>query len=70
MRYIPFQLDVFDAARNAELARERERQAMFRRPDAPPLPDEPEKDGPSFDWILRLARRRPAARAHRATGPG
>ena len=41
MRYIPFQIDVFDAARNAELAREREFQAMHRRPDAPPLPAEP-----------------------------
>ena len=62
MRYIPFQIDIFDAARSAELARERERQAMYRRPDALPLPDEPEKPaGFSFAWIARLARRRPAA---------
>jgi hypothetical protein len=61
MRYIPFQIDIFDAARNAELARERERQAMYRRPDAPPLPAEPEKPaGFSFAWIARLAGRRPA----------
>ena len=61
MRYIPFQIGVFDAARNAELARERERQAMYRRPDALPLPDEPEKaPGFSFAWIGRFARRRPA----------
>ena len=60
MRYIPFQIGVFDASRNAELARERERQAMYRRPDALPLPDEPETPGFSFAWIGRFARRRPA----------
>ena len=38
MRYIPFQIDVFDAARNAELAREREFRAMHRRPDARRFP--------------------------------
>ena len=61
MRYIPFQIDVFDAARSAELAREREFQAMHRRPDAPPLPAEPERpERLYFGWFARLARRRPA----------
>ena len=60
MRYIPFQIDVFDAARNAELAREREFKAMHRRPDAPPLPEEPAKaERLYFGWFTRIARRLP-----------
>jgi hypothetical protein len=69
MRYVPFQFDVFNAAQNAEIARAREREAMWRRPDALPLPDAPEAESTrSFAWIVRLARRRPAARARRAVG--
>ncbi|HET9346013.1 MAG TPA: hypothetical protein VFO05_09935 [Candidatus Limnocylindrales bacterium] len=69
MRHVPLQFDVFNAARNAEIARERERQAMYRRPDALPLLDEPAASpSRSLAWIVRLARRRPAARARRAVG--
>ena len=66
MRYIPLQFDVFNAASNAQAAREAEFRALHRRPDALPLPEEPASDGRSFAWLTRLARRRPAARAHRA----
>jgi hypothetical protein len=69
MRYVPFYFDVFNAAKNADVARAREREAMYRRPDALPLPDEPaESSSRSFAWVVRLARRRPAARARRAVG--
>ena len=69
MRQVAISLDVFNAAQNGKLARERELQAMYRRPDAPPLTDVTADDsGRSFAWIVRLARRRPAARARRAVG--
>jgi hypothetical protein len=69
MRQVAISLDVFNAAQNGKLARERELQAMYRRPDAPPLPDEPADDSArSLAWIVNLARRRPAARARRAVG--
>ena len=69
MRHVPLQFDVFNAAHNAEIARERERQAMYRRPDASPLPEEPAAESHrSLAWLVSLARRRPAARARRATG--
>ena len=66
MRHIPLQFDVFHAASNAQASREAEFRAIHRRPDALPLPEEPTRDGRSFTWLTRLARRRPAARAHRA----
>ena len=69
MRQVAISLDVFNAAQNGKVTRERELQAMYRRPDAAPLPDEPADDSArSFAWIVRLARRRPAARARRAVG--
>jgi hypothetical protein len=69
MRQVAISLDVFNAAQNGKLARERELQAMYRRPDAPPLPDVADEESErSFAWIVRLARRRPAARARRAVG--
>ena len=46
MRSVPVQFDVFNAARNAEAAREAEWRAMHRRPDAPPLPAEPDAPRP------------------------
>ena len=68
MRHVPVQFDVFSAARNAEAARAAEWRALHRRPDAPPLPAEPEAPSRrSFAWLpslpLRLMRRGSASGA-------
>jgi hypothetical protein len=41
MRFHPVIFEAFDAARSGESRREAERRAMYARPDAPPLPEEP-----------------------------
>ena len=67
MRFMSF--DVFNAEANGERHREAERRAMYKRPDALPLPPTP--DAPprlSVAWLTGLARRRPASRARRAAG--
>ena len=66
MRY-PISYQVFMTADAAEVAREAEFRAMLRRPDAEPLPEEPERAG-VLAWLAGLARRRPATRARRAAG--
>jgi hypothetical protein len=68
MRSIPLQFDVFNAASNAQAAREAEFRALHRRPDALPLPEEQARAVGAFTWLTRLARRRPAARARQAAG--
>ena len=69
MRYVPFYLDIFNAAAHGAAARDAARRDMYRRPDALPLPDEPATEsGRSLAWLTAHARRRPAARARRAAG--
>jgi hypothetical protein len=68
MRAVPFFLVAVNAG-HAEAVREAERREMYRRPDALPLPDEPEAgSNRSLAWLVSLAHRRPAARARRAAG--
>jgi hypothetical protein len=58
MRHVPITSDIFNAARNAEIAREAEFRAMLRRPDAQPLPDEPEAARRlSLGWLTMTSRR-------------
>jgi hypothetical protein len=59
----PIYLDPFNAARNGEAAREAERRAMYARPDALPLPDEP----PRKSWLASILRRSDAPEAARPT---
>ena len=68
MRYTYLHVGALTAIGNAQIGRDAEWRAMHRRPDALPLPDEPARDGWAAGWRLRLARRRPAARANRALG--
>jgi hypothetical protein len=41
MRFHPVIFEAFDAARDGEARREADRRAMYARPDALPLPEEP-----------------------------
>jgi hypothetical protein len=66
MRYTYLHVGALTAIGNAQIGRDAEWRAMHRRPDALPLPGEPERDDRSPSWLARLARRRPAARARRA----
>ena len=69
MRWLPTYLDVFNAEANGEAAREADRRRMYARPDAAPLPDEPEpiriaRGG----WLSRiLGRRRAGVRTMRSS---
>jgi len=68
MRHIPITSDIFNAAANANAAREAEFLAMHRRPDAPPLPDDAASERRRLvGWLTsaskRLARGRAVARA-------
>lgn len=47
-------LEALDAPRKAEASREAERRAMYARPDAEPLPEEPE---PRKSWLAAILRR-------------
>lgn len=55
MRHIPITSDIFNAAANANAAREAEFLAMHRRPDAPPLPDDAAAERRRLIGWLRLA---------------
>jgi hypothetical protein len=50
MPWLPIYFDAMNAARNGESAREAERRAMYARPDAPPLPEEPPRQG----WVAAI----------------
>jgi hypothetical protein len=51
-------LDPFNAERSGQAGREAERRAMYARPDAPPLPDEP---APRKGWLATMLGRATAA---------
>ena len=55
-------LEALDAPHKAEAAREAERRAMYARPDALPLPDEPPA---RKSWLAAILRRAPAPAAAR-----
>jgi hypothetical protein len=65
MRNVPLQLDIFNAARNGEAAREAERRAMYARPDAPPLVEEPRRRG---GWLAAILARAATPAVGRRTG--
>ena len=54
MRHVPLQFDVFNAAANGKAARDAELRAMYARPDAEPLPEEPAR---SRSWLAAILRR-------------
>ena len=64
MPQVPMYLDPFNAERNGEAAREAERRAMYARPDAPPLPDEP---APRKGWLAAILGRATAGVSAQAT---
>ena len=56
MRYTCLHIGAFNAGSTAQTARDAEWRAMHRRPDALPLPEEPDRDDRSPSWLTRLAR--------------
>ena len=55
MRFHPVIFEAFDAARDGEARREADRRAMYARPDAQPLPEEP----PRVSMFARILARAP-----------
>jgi hypothetical protein len=58
MRFHPVIFEAFDAARDGESRRDAERRAMYARPDALPLPEEP----PRVSMLARLVAMAPRRR--------
>jgi hypothetical protein len=56
-------LEALDAPHKAEAAREAERRAMYARPDALPLPEEP----PRKSWLAAILGRNSAPETARPT---
>jgi hypothetical protein len=67
MNWLPTYLDVFNAEANGEAVRETDRRRMYARPDAPPLPEEPERLGVAHGgWLSRILSRSRQERARAA----
>jgi hypothetical protein len=58
MRFHPVIFEAFDAARDGGSRRDAERRAMYARPDALPLPEEP----PRVSMLARLVAMAPRPR--------